>query len=640
MANKQTIYANILTDFDKQVLELCEKILETIYNSIDKTKFSNIEYIENLYFEIKKYALFQNLNQFLENENSQTTLCWKSDEKNINTCNWYDSVEVFAFLGISVAINFFETNFDYLYSKIEKILNSQQIDTKIKLPQSLFPNQSEEYIICPLCKTSISNGISDLFDNKLDSVFLRIAPVYLKTKIDENQHNAKNVRFAHKWCSSILNSRSVDATIFTLSDILKSHGKDLPVLQNETNEVSFLKYHLETKHQNIATAIRQYFDYFSEYVKLVKGKEIYFYVKPLKDGFEFIARPDDKEIIEIYLQEYTSLVNQKLEDLILNFENKDITTYHKKIATVEMKSEIQKLNFMIEVRNAQMEDQQKQMEEYKKMLNKVVDAFREEAKKPIHISNTIVNQTISLQEIKQLINELFSEFTKINTIRLTEEERIFDYYSRLDKIVIQNSLDYQKRINQWLPEYSKLNNLSQTYLLSAEFLFDALFKADANDYSPFVLQYCRVLENELLKNLFVGFYNYLRNLKTDIQIQTDYSWDFAKANKNSEFAKLFLRTEEPEIMLAKIIAFLKNSIDTNFSSSLLFNDFKNFIDTIFDKNKILEQSFIDKIDFVRENYRNKAAHPDKNTIKLNLSEAQKCQTLVREILKIWLENKR
>ncbi len=643
MATGRTINTTFLTDLDKQVLELCEKILETIYNSIDKTKFHNIEYIENLYFEIKRYSLFQNVNHLLEIQNTQTTLRWWSDEKNINACNWYDSVEVLAFLGISVAINFFDTKFDSLYSKIEKILAFQQIDTKIKLPQSLFPNKSDEYINCPLCKTSISNGISDLFDNKLDSVFLRIAPVHLKTKINENQHNAKNIRFAHKWCSSILNSRSVDDTIFTLSDILKSHGKNLPAIQANDNEIVFLRYEIDKTLQSIGIAIKQYFDYFSEYVRRVKGKEIFFYVKPLQTGFEFRVNPKDVEVVEKYLTEYANLVNENTFDLVINFENNLLPETIQGTSTLTIKQQIITIkqafdaaNFERKFYSWQSEEYKNQRDNYYLLLKDLTRVIYEKSKQPIQI----FNQSLPIGEIKQLVIEIFAELKNTNTALPTEEERILDMYSHLDRFPIQNKPDYQKRVNQWLVDNSELNELSKEYLLSAEFLFDVLFKADTNDYSPFVLQFCRVIENELLKQLFVTFYKHISQSKNETQIKTDYAWDFVKTNKNKDFATVFLQPTEPQLMLAKMLEYLKRLNDVAFNSSCLLSELKTFINQIFDVSVILNLNFINKIDFVRENYRNKAAHPDRNSIKLNLSEAQKCQSLVREILVLWLENKR
>jgi len=138
----------------------------------------------------------------------------------------------------------------------------------------------------------------------------------------------------------------------------------------------------------------------------------------------------------------------------------------------------------------------------------------------------------------------------------------------------------------------------------------------------------------------VAFYKNIIQTKNETQIRNDYAWDFVKANKNKDFATIFVQPTEPELMLAKMLEYLKRLNDTSFNSSVLFSEFKTFINQYFECTVILSSDFINKIDFIRENYRNKAAHPDRNTLKLNLSEAQKCQSLVREILILWLESKR
>jgi len=637
------IIAKNKINFAKEIIDIDTIHIDSEFDFVNINNAIKIEYegkiesylFKNAYQLPDKFVITQNHSDKLFQQYSPAIFNYIINAENF--CNWHDSVEIYAFMAISVAVNFYNVNFEKIYSEIISILKNQNISSSIQLPKNTFPQKKGDFVKCPVCKTALSNGISNLFGEKETYTISKIKPIYLNPLIkNEIRHNVANIRFGHSWCASILNNRSIEDTIFTLSDILKSHGKDLPLIVDENKELTFLSYQIDKSLQNVTIAIKQYFDYFSEYVRRIKGKEIFFYVKPNKNGFEFKVNPEDVEIVEKYLMEYSNLVNEKIENIVLNFENPTLLSSLKESSYIHLKQQIQGFQYSIELLSFEKNVIEKHNTELKEILKDLTEIIKEKSKQPIQI----FNQSIPVTELKQLVLDIINEFKNINIQRITEEERIIDYYLKLDTIKISNKPDYEKRINQWLPEYSKLNNLSQTYLLSAEFLFDALFKADANDYSPFVLQYCRVLENELLKNLFVGFYNYIRNLKTDIQIQTDYSWDFVKTNKNSEFAKLFLRTEEPEIMLAKIITFLKNVDDANFASSLLINDFKNFIDTIFDKNKILEQSFINKIDFVRENYRNKAAHPDKNTIKLNLSEAQNCQIKVREILKIWLENKR
>lgn len=565
-------------------------------------------------------------------------------------CEWWQAVETYSILAIGIAVELFNIDFNLIYNKIENILKQQTIDKTIQLPSDNYPNKKNEFIHCPVCKTKFTNGLSKLFNeepenkwspqwrrsNKIDSInnlyLIHINPLTEKSI----RHNAENVRYGHKWCDITKSNKSIKQTINIFGEILKSHGENLPVLKKNDNEIVFLKYNIEKSFQTINIAIKQYFDYFSEYVKKVKGKEIYFYVKPLKEGFEFRVNPNDIEIVEKYLTEYANLVNENINDLIINFENTLLPEPIQGVSKLNLKQQLINFKHALEMATFEKKFYEKQSDDYYKIITELTELIKEKSKQPIQI----FNKSLPIKELKELILNISNEFSEIAKLRTHQEERIIDYYLHLDKkINIQNKPDYQKRINQWLPDNLKLNNLSLEYLISGEFLFDALFKSNANDYSPFVLQYCRVIENELLKQFFIPFHKKIISNKTNNEIKLVYSWDFIKSNKNKDFANLFQKTKEPELMLAKMLTFLKRINDSSYTASVLFSDFKNFINEQFELN-ILDNVFLNKIDNIRKNYRNKAAHPDRQDIKLNLSEAQKCQTLIREILFIWIERKK
>ncbi len=630
----EKLYDN-LSEFDRRIFKLCENVIDVLYKNILHREALGLELFSTEVLIYSKRISQKTGIYYVDTPRWRSLSDYLKVEyfERENICNWFDAVEVFAVLHISYAVSIYKLDFHSTFNQVVSLLISQTIDKNIQLPTINFPTEKEDFLLCPLCKTPLSNGLNKFLGNEN----IQLSLIYLKPLVnDEIRHHSANVRLGHSICKKLTSNNSVEKTIDIFNEILKSHGKNLPALQTDEKDIIFLKYEIDKSLQSISIAIKQYFDYFSEYVRRAKGKDIYFYVKPLHDGFEFRVNQNDVEVVEKYLTEYANLVNENIKDLVLNIENTSLSKPLIDSSYLSIKQQITNFQNSIEILSFEknvIEEQNKKLFDIIKDLN---DVIKEKSKQPIQI----FNQTIPVTELKQLILDVFAEFAKINTIRITEEERILDYYLRLDKITIQNKPDYQKRINQWLPDYSKLNALSLEYLLSAEFLFDALFKADTNDYSPFVLQYCRVVENELLKQLFVAFYQNTIITKNGSQIQTDYAWDFVKANKNKDFANLFLQTTEPEAMLAKMLEYLKRMNDNSYSSSVLLSDFKIFISQYFDISIILQNDFIEKIDFIRENYRNKAAHPEKNMIKLNLSEAQKCQSLVREILVLWLENKK
>ena len=55
------------------------------------------------------------------------------------SCNWWDALEAYAVLGISIVCDFYNVNFSTIFDKIYKVLDSQNIDDNIELPSDKFP---------------------------------------------------------------------------------------------------------------------------------------------------------------------------------------------------------------------------------------------------------------------------------------------------------------------------------------------------------------------------------------------------------------------------------------------------------------------------------------------------------------------
>lgn len=130
-------------------------------------------------------------------------------------CNWFDAVEAYAVLGISIVVGFYNVNFEIIYNKVVEILKNQNIDNRINLPSTLFPSELHNIINCPLCITPIVNNPANLSDRERE---LRWKPEWTGNKRGEGEdgstqimhveplleteirHTAKNVRYAHKNC--------------------------------------------------------------------------------------------------------------------------------------------------------------------------------------------------------------------------------------------------------------------------------------------------------------------------------------------------------------------------------------------------------------------------------------------------------
>lgn len=152
-------------------------------------------------------------------------------------CNWQDAVEAYAILGISVAVNFYDVNFDEIYQKVVAVLLS---NTESKFPSPLFPSEREEVVNCPLCKVATSKNPANFKDRSRDK---RWKPAWSGNKRGEGEdssmqimhveplieiemrHNAKNVRFGHRWCNVAMTDHSIDETVDFMEYIVKAHNR-------------------------------------------------------------------------------------------------------------------------------------------------------------------------------------------------------------------------------------------------------------------------------------------------------------------------------------------------------------------------------------------------------------------------------
>jgi len=158
----------------------------------------------------------------------------------LEACEWWDSVETYAVLGMAIAVEIYKANFGQLYIDIVKILKNQGIDKKISLPSKTFPTKKEDIVNCPLCKVSISQNPANLQDRTRQDVW---QPAWRRTKRGEGEdsstqimhvnplveneikHNASCVRYGHRWCNVAMTDHSLDETLDFMEYIVKIHER-------------------------------------------------------------------------------------------------------------------------------------------------------------------------------------------------------------------------------------------------------------------------------------------------------------------------------------------------------------------------------------------------------------------------------
>ena len=289
-------------------------------------------------------------------------------------------------------------------------------------------------------------------------------------------------------------------------------------------------------------------------------------------------------------------------------------------------------------------DELKSENETLKINKSFIDDRFDRIEKQLEIVNT------KLDSLLKIIQDLSKEFQDIKSSISSPEDKLSLLCSELDSkiaILLENNIDqikkFESMLSNWFAfEWDKLENLSKSYLPTAELLFSQLSKLDDADLSPFIIQYCRALENELLQKVFRAYVYHLKEKNTNIEIS--FAWDFGKkesgnlnnenTNKIVKHLKNCLRSEPEKwfFELGSMETYLRYLNGETVNKSPVLQDIKKFVLEYFENN-ILDFQFLDELKRIKNDYRNKAAHPN----RIDLEEAQKGQLEIRTLIKSFLE---
>ena len=158
----------------------------------------------------------------------------------LEACDWLDSIETYAVLGIALAVDLYGADFGPLYGKIKKILQSQKIDKRISLPTKVFPTDKSDIVRCPVCRLNISKGLEGFRKSERGTTW---QPAWRSSKKGEGEdssiqlmhvnplieshikHNASNVRYGHRWCNVAMTDHSLDETLDFMEFVIRAHNR-------------------------------------------------------------------------------------------------------------------------------------------------------------------------------------------------------------------------------------------------------------------------------------------------------------------------------------------------------------------------------------------------------------------------------
>lgn len=274
----------------------------------------------------------------------------------------------------------------------------------------------------------------------------------------------------------------------------------------------------------------------------------------------------------------------------------------------------------------------------------------------------------------------YKQLTKtLKTRNESEDKRYQKLYAFIDEQWNHHATkieDYANYVAHWLIKWDKLDERSLSFLLNAELLTRSLSNHKTEDFSPAVLQYCRILERELAVQIFNPFKDFLikkywqdqsrndydalfANLESQLNVSPEPSnlkqlkklWSLAdklKAEANQTPEKAF--NTPKSFMLGLSINSLNLLEETSVNMEPLILEFKQFIDHQLNWSKLSSFtitpdltrsmfsgvpniSFIDCLDKLRDKYRNNASH----TATLDEKAMDNTKKSVELLLQFWTE---
>lgn len=160
--------------------------------------------------------------------------------QSMESCNWWNAIEVYAFLAISIAVEYYNLEFDIIYKNIISLLKNQQIEDSVLLPSANFPINKEDFLNCPVCKTPLSNDLGRFRKSKKIETW---QPSWSRSKKIEGEdgsiqilhkeplvefeirHLVGKVQFGHRWCNITMSDHSLDETLDFFEYVISAHNK-------------------------------------------------------------------------------------------------------------------------------------------------------------------------------------------------------------------------------------------------------------------------------------------------------------------------------------------------------------------------------------------------------------------------------
>ncbi len=302
-----------------------------------------------------------------------------------------------------------------------------------------------------------------------------------------------------------------------------------------------------------------------------------------------------------------------------------------------LRTELLRVRHLLETTEAQRDTATSELEATRS-VNQENESHRQLVES--QLAKILAQQSAMNSQIDLVLQALTGIREQIDVIKQSsrdDEEKLALISQQLEKWSNRSTSDanalagYVSVVQRWLDQWDKLDPMTQQFLPSAEHLYDELERLNASDFSPFVIQYCRSLENEVLTKLFVAYHLDIKTRVSDVAafVQSDLQND-----KTGKFAHALRRDQRKHTLGdMKWVMNLMKAGGNTLNSSVLLKDFRQFTLQYFDE-RITEKAFLDLLQQINDEYRVKSAHP----YLMGKPEADQCLKLVRRSLVDFLDS--
>ena len=243
----------------------------------------------------------------------------------------------------------------------------------------------------------------------------------------------------------------------------------------------------------------------------------------------------------------------------------------------------------------------------------------------------------AVEDVKRLVSLIFKGVEEVKKSSLSVEIKISKIEKHISKIDKKDLRAFEKKVKKWFGYWKNIGKKTRVFMCGAELYFYHAERTNIPDYSAFIISYCKALENELLKKLFLSF---IKKAKSRSDYEKSLNLDISgispsKAKGLESFVRAFKkRFKDEKFTLGEMKEVLKRLPNKESKTHPVFHRFeilRSLDDYIKATSFKISPEIISEIEFITNRFRNKAAHSDYINKKSALVFVKRYRNLMNKV---------